>query len=336
MFAIVVVLVVVEFPLQTEIVILFVGVAKMFWAVGELFYGFFQQYERMDFVSKSLSLKGFLCVLCLTAGMTLAGSVIWGAAGYAAAYVVVLFAYDIPKTLDLLRLASAIEQFPVYAINGLRQLFPSRLILRNIGRLTWLAAPAGLTLALFSLADNIPRYFIERHMGERELGLFAALSYFVLAGYMFMSALGQSAVPKLARYYATGESLAFRRLVLKVISIGIAVGLLGVLGARFVGRQLLVLVYNPEYAEHGTLLFWLMVAGVMLYVGGALGVAFTATRAFKKMPLPYFAIAIVSFVLSATLIPAYGLVGAAWVLLGVYALLCVVMILLLKSTPLPS
>ena len=74
------------------------------------------------------------------------------------------------------------------------------------------ALPLGIVLMLTSLTANLPRYSIERHLGTRELGLFAAVASFVTVGTTIANALGQSATTRLARLFEQGEFRAFRRL----------------------------------------------------------------------------------------------------------------------------
>ena len=89
--------------------------------------------------------------------------------------------------------------------------------------LTLLALPVGVVTAIGSLDINIPRYFIEHDIGARDLGIFAALAYPLVAGTTVVNALGQSAAPRLARYYADRDYPAFASLLRKMLSFGLAV-----------------------------------------------------------------------------------------------------------------
>lgn len=79
-------------------------------------------------------------------------------------------------------------------------------------------------MMLISLNANIPRYFIEHHLGERELGIFSARSYLIIAGNIVVSALRQSASPRSTKYYAAGNSRDFKNLLLKTVLIGALLG----------------------------------------------------------------------------------------------------------------
>jgi O-antigen/teichoic acid export membrane protein len=141
-------------------------------------------------------------------------------------------------------------------------------------------------MMLISFNANIPRYFIERYLGEQELGIFAALAYLMVAGGMVVNALGESASPRLAKYYAEGDLVAFRTLLLKLLGIAALMGGIGILVAIIGGRSILTLLYKPEYGEQTTLFIWLMVTAGINYISSFLGYGMTAARYFRiQMPL---------------------------------------------------
>ena len=55
------------------------------------------------------------------------------------------------------------------------------------------ALPLTLAGLLISLNTNLPRYFIEIHLGEASLGIFSAMAYLIVAGGMLITSLGQAA-----------------------------------------------------------------------------------------------------------------------------------------------
>jgi O-antigen/teichoic acid export membrane protein len=147
------------------------------------------------------------------------------------------------------------------------------------------------------------------------LGIFAALAYLMVAGGMVVNALGQSASPRLAKYYAEGDRIAFRTLLLKLVGIAAVLGGIGVLVALIGGRQILTLIYRPEYSEQTTLFIWLMVVAGINYISSFLGYGMTAARYFRiQMPL-FITVASISGIACFWLLPQLGLIGAAIALL---------------------
>jgi O-antigen/teichoic acid export membrane protein len=298
---------------ETALILLAVGTAKAFDAISDVFYGLLQRHERMDRIAKSRMIKGLVSLLALGAGVYLTGSVFWGAVGLVVASALVLFGYDVRSgALMLISGPRAVGPVRAEAIRatGLRPHWKTN----TLSRLAWLALPLGIVMMLTSLNTSIPRYFVEGYLGEHELGIFAAIAYLKRAGNTFALALGQSASPRLAGYYAAGNGKAFRWLVLKLVGVGALLGAAGVLVAVVAGSEILTLLYQPEYAQHD-LLVRVMVATGIGYVASFLGYAMTAARYFRAQ-LPLFAFVSGTTALACLwLIPSGGLRGAATALI---------------------
>lgn len=304
-----------QYPWETLLVILVVALAKAVESISDIFYGLMQQHERMDRIAISMMIKGPLSLLFLGLGIYLTNNVLWGAVGLAIAWAIVLFGYDIPSGVWLLDTYQEKPQGKVPEKPPLALAIRPRWHWANIRKLVWLALPLGFVMMLISLNSNIPRYFIEHYLGERELGFFAAISYLMVAGGMVVNALGESANPRLAKYYVAGDSTAFRTLLFKLVGIGGLLGGVGVLVTAVAGRQILTLLYRPEYAEYANLLVWLMVVTGINYVSSFLGYGMTAARYFR-IQMPLFAlVTAISATVCLWLIPTTGLLGGAIALL---------------------
>ena len=297
---------------ETAFVIVAVGVAKAFEAISDVFYGRLQQHERMDRIAKSMMIKGPLSLLALGLGVYLTKSTLWGGVGLAIAWALVLICYDIRSGMMLKgRDAVAID---VAADGGRRAAPRPRWSNKTSFALIKLSLPLGFVMLLISLNSNIPRYFIEHYLGERELGIFAAIAYLMVAGSMVINALGQSASPRLAKHYAAAEAKAFKRLLGKLIAISALLGVAGVAFVGVIGEALLTMIYKPEYAQHVDVFVLVMVAAGLGFVASFLGYAITAARYFR-VQAPLFAMVTgMSVAACLWLVPLYGLRGAAMAL----------------------
>lgn len=298
---------------DTALVIALVGLAKAVEAASDLCYGWFQKRERMDLMARSLMLRGPLALGALAAGLALTGEVAWAVAGLAGAWAAILVAHDLPAVAALLDVPGGRDRRAARA---------PRFHGRTLLGLARLALPLGLTTLFLSLNHNIPRYFIEHHLGEASLGVFAALAYVMVAGEIVIRALGQTAMPRLARHWAAGERAAFDRLLYRLLALGAGVGLAGVGLAAAVGEPVLHLLFGAPYAAAASVLTWIMVAAALTYVGSLLGYGVSATRAFDRFTLPYAGVSAVALVAAAVLIPRHGLHGAAWALCAIAAATC--------------
>lgn len=299
-------------PRETILIILLVGVAKTVESLGDIIYGLFQKYEQMHRVATSLLLKGPLALLAMgTMLLLMHRSLAWGLVGVAGAWVAVLVLYDTPHALRILHQVGA----RTGALLRPRPLLPS---LATMCRLAWLAFPLGVMAGLGSLFVNIPRYFIAVG-GETALAHFVAMTYLMAAGNTVMDALAHSTSARLAHAFADDIS-TFTRLLWRLLAIGLALGVGGILVALTCGAQLLAVLYRPEYAREAHVFTWLMVAAGMNYLAIPLLYAMIAARrlAVQAVILAFSLLATV--IGCAWLVPTYGMLGAAWALSAGFAL----------------
>jgi len=294
---------------QQAWIIVLVGLAKGAEALSDVHYGLFQQREQMRYIALSLMIRGVLSVLVLAAGVALTGQLLWGVAGMALVWLLVLLIFDVRNGIRLLKREG---EAPSAAAQETRRT-------RRLLSLAKLALPLGIVMMLISLNSNIPRYFVESSLGSSALGYYSALVYLQVAGNTVVLALGQSASPRLAMSFATGNRQKFLRVVLLMLASVLALSAGGLLITLLWGRPILSLLYTPEYGAHATVLSWVMAGAGVLYVESVLGYVVTAMREFKRQVLIHTCGVTALLVLSAVLIPRYGLVGAAQVVMGAAA-----------------
>ncbi len=177
---------------DTAWIILTIGIAKAIESISDVFYGFLQQQERMDRIAISMIGKGVLSIAVLSTALYLTRSLVWGVMGLVAAWAIVLVWYDIPNFYTM---QGILEKDSLKCSS----LFSLKWHTKTLLRLFWVSLPLGFVMMLISLNANLPRYFIEHYLGQRDLGIFAAMAYLQVVGTTVISALGQSASPRLAK-----------------------------------------------------------------------------------------------------------------------------------------
>jgi len=286
-------------------VVMLVGLAKGIASISDIFYGLFQQQERLDWIAKSKFSQGVLSLCGLSAGVSLTGSVVVGAYGFLFSWLIVLLVYDLPCGLCILRPSSS----GAGLFDRLTVLRPRWNVAQWRG-LARLGVPIGGTALLSSLNKHIPRYFIVWKLGMAQLGIFGALATLMMAGTTISRALNQASCPRLAKYHAAGNTREFRRLFTKLLLFYVVSGIAGVVLVWVAGRPLLSLLFQPQYAQHADVLVYVMIAAGVTYVAALLDTAMIAVRLIRPL-LPLMGLTIVT-VLGACylLVPEYGLAGA--------------------------
>lgn len=276
---------------QTGLVLLFVGLAKSFEAAADMLYGLLQREERLDKLGVSLILKSVLSALLAGILMWYFKSLAMGAAGLAAAFMLVLLFYDIPAARPYARIRPVVNA-------------------RICWRLTRLCLPLGAVLLFISLGRNMPHYFIEYFWGSDTLGYFASILYIVTTGSLMISALGQSNNARLARLFSRKDLRGFVRILGNMLLLTGLMSLCMTAGAALFGGRMLALLYRPEYAAFSKLFVLVMVAGGISYIGEILQFALTATRRFNVQPFAYGGVLLAGLVINGLAVPAWGLEGA--------------------------
>ena len=179
-----------DYSRQTALVILVIGIAKVFESLSDIVYGLLQQNEQMARIAWSMMIRGPLSLLIMAVCMFIWGNILIAVIGLAFVWLMVFLFYDMHSVPWLQKRIHEPINLQI-SWDGTTQ-----------RRLIRLAFPLGLTAMLASLNTNIPRYLLENYFGEGMLGLFTAMAYLLVAGNAVVGALGQSASPRLAKYFA--------------------------------------------------------------------------------------------------------------------------------------
>jgi O-antigen/teichoic acid export membrane protein len=297
------------FQREAAAVILLVSLAKAAETFSDIIYGLWQKHERFARIAIALTGRGIGSLAAVVAVLRFTGSIAWSIAAMAVVWIVWLLTFERDGAKRVLKRVSPQDR-----------LLPE-LQWDKCKKLAVLSLPLGIVILLLSLNANIPRYFVEHYLGEAALGYFAAMAYVFVAGNTVMAAIGQSALPRLARHF-NSDKPAFVRLLVTMSLIGAAVGIAGIGVALFWGRMVLQLLYRADYAAYSGVFAWLMVAAAVGYVGSMLGYGMMAARSYRPQ-VPLFLVATAVTALACwTLIPSSGLMGSAYAMLIAAAIPC--------------
>jgi O-antigen/teichoic acid export membrane protein len=283
---------------ETRAVLLLVAAGKAVEGFGDITSGVMQRAERLDRVAISLLWRGGLTLATFWFLSSRTHSNVAGFTGALLASFLVFCAYDVPFASRLVR----------HAKTGAS--------VRRVTELFRVSLPLGCVMALVSLNINIPRYMLDRYAGRAELGIFASLSYVVLAVSLLVTALGQSVSVRLSLFYAEREFKKFKKLVVELCAFAALIGVIGAPAAALCGRWLLSALYRPEYAEHVNVFVLLVVGAGFTAVGSFLGYALTAAHVFKPQLWTMLATCGTTALCSYLLVPRLGLSGAALAVLA--------------------
>jgi len=272
-------------------------------ALSDIYYGLWQQCERMSVIAWGLVLNSACSVALMIVASILGGGVPGAAVGAALGSCAALLFVRLRTASDrALRGAIATDSGPV--------------AWRRVFQLSREAAPLGFTLLLSSLQQNVPRFFVQCYAGAAALGVFAAASQLTTTAEIVSGAIGGGATPRLGLLSAGGDGWSFRKLTRKLAVAGVLLGAAGVVLSALAGRWFLALLYRPEFASGAHTLVILSAAAGMGLVASLLGYSLTSARVITIQPLLLTVTVTVLVVCCAAVVPRRGGEGAAWALLA--------------------
>ena len=283
----------------TAIVVLGVAFAKGIDTLSDIYYGLFQQHDRLDRTATSMMLRGVLSLTALSISVYATRNVLWGCLSVSSVWLLTLWLYDERQAR---RILGASKERIVLSAGG---------AISGQWRLLRLAFPLGVVTALASFNLNIPRYFIYAQRGGQELGIFSAMAYATVAITLISDSLGHASISKLSRLYATRRLRDFRSLLLRLLAACTALGAAALGVAYISGARLLTIIYSPDYAVHSKVFTTLVLATVLNCAASMLTSGITSARCFG-IQIPLFALpAAISILGCIVWVPTHGLTGGA-------------------------
>lgn len=284
---------------RTAAMVLAVGGWRALEALSDILLAPAQRAQDLSAVGCSRALRGLLTAVGVGLGLGFTGDALVG------------------MTLALVLLGSVGLGFDAAVARRhavVRPRLPTMAILGLVRR----TLPIGLAAALLAASTNVPAAVLERVHDVATLGRLGAVATVMMVGQLVNVALGNAAIPRLARAHREGRGIlgVLGRLLLVV---GVVNGGL-VLATLVLGATALRMVYGPAYAGLG---FELGLAAAVAWVAGQANMLSQAATAMGRFgqQLAINAVALVASVAAALwLVPAHGLAGALWALLLLSAL----------------
>ena len=284
--------------MEKRLIIVFLGVAFGAQALGDIFYGLFQKYERLDITSHSNMIKGISNVTITIIIFWLTRSVLIVVFGLIISRFGVWLFYDYRKAKQLLM---------EYCGELNYKLLPDFSWKPQL-TLAWMGLPLGITAWCVSMNANIPRYFL----AERELGIFGSMAYVTTVGWMIITALSQSASPRLAKSIASGSVRNYLKLMTKLTLFGGFIGFCCVMGTWLAGPILLRILYTEEFVQYNFLFVIIIFSAAISYAATFMRHGVIAARILFIQPFLYSFITLAVLVTCYYCIPKYGFYGAAY------------------------
>ena len=167
-----------------------------------------------------------------------------------------------------------------------------------------------VALAISSLFVHMPNLLLGYQLDIKSAGIFATISYFLVAGGILVNSVSQACTPKLADLLRSGDYDSFILLVKKICVVGLCIGIIGLIVSVFAGEYFLTLFYTPDVAIYSDTLNWVMAAAAVRYIYIFLGTSLAAAQQFHIQTKIYASGLLTMLCIGYLLIDTNGLVGA--------------------------
>ncbi len=291
-------------------IILALSVVRVTDSISDMFQGALQQAEQFRALGISTMLRNILSGIGFIGAIVCFQDLNAAVLTLASVSLAITIGLDIPLWFAVLPRSGA----PGWPL--------SRSFLSpNFSKIAVTAFPLGCATFLSAVEGNLPRYFLAISASEEAIGIFSTIVACANLGAILINAIAQSVGPQLARLLKGGEIHAFRRFVGTLVLCGFGIGFVGFLGALFMGKQALTLVfgnYEPRYLS----LLLVILAGVALcYTHIFIGTGLMAANLYSvKSRLQLISVCSCA-VLLVLLTPSFQIFGAAISLLGTSAIM---------------
>jgi O-antigen/teichoic acid export membrane protein len=293
------------------IVIIFI---KSIESIFDMFHGYFQKIERMEYMSKSLILQSIFSLVAF--------------------FIIINYQYDLYLALFSVLLVNIIVLicYDFKIINQIQRVSKRSVVInyKFIRNILYNSIPLGFAVFLTSYTTNLPRLGVEEYLGVDSLAFFGAFSYMSIGLFQMLLPLQIIIRPKLAKALRDNNQKIFLNFLF--LSILITVLFTSVLYGVFslYGNDIITLVYNKSYLEYLDVLLYLLLGQSILYITGFLNIAVQAHQIFKLQVFISSLVLVTVYFTSSYFIQTFSLIGASYLVVfyGVISLLSYSILLL--------
>lgn len=194
-----------------------------------------------------------------------------------------------------------------------------------------ISLPLAFVSSVNTLYSAIPKYFVEYFMDMESLGIFSTTSYVSLIGGIFVSGVTLTFTTDLANLFNNYKIKKFRNIVI-LQQLLVSVVCLLIFGFfYFLGDTIIPLIYTAEFVNYLDVVLLLIISTSFKFTATVLGTACTSIRLNKEQFYVALICILIVTISGYTLIPTYGLRGAAYSLILAYIFKNIFLGIILKS-----
>lgn len=281
-------------------IIIIVAVCKVIENQSDLYYGLMHKKNMQKKISYSLLIRSASGFIGIVVGIFLFGDLVAALLIYCLCWFISFLIADVYLNRDFIKGHSS-------QVVGENNTSKSILI-------------AGLPLAVAFLLINtnlmIPRLALSEIVSIKELGVYAALAYFVQIGSIIINSIGQAALPSLSKMYLNNEYREHKIKVVKVIGVIFFLSWSGAAFSYLYSEYILEVFFGELIAQKNDVLILMFLLAPAQYTVSIMGHVLSSIGKNKSLVFSQWILVISNVILSVALIPVIGIYGAVYALFG--------------------
>lgn len=272
--------------------ILLLSLLKSIEGFSEIFNSRQQLNEQMRLVSISFILKGVSIIISTFIGLYFFKSIEIGLALAITINLLILCLNDYKNCKPLL------SNQQIFKRDNIR-----------LKSLLIKAFPLGIVMLILSLNTNSLKYYVEYFLGTETQGVYSSLTYVIILGNFVLSAIAQTILPRLGKFYNEDQLTSFKSIAFKFILISIGIGTVSFIMSYIFADTILALLFNKKFLDYNILFKLIMFSTIFIYCASSLGYILTSMREYKVQPFINMTVLVSNLIFGYIFIRKYGING---------------------------
>ena len=261
-------------------------------SIEDVFYGYYQSYERLDIGAKCQSIRYIFTITIFSLLLILCHNLLLSTLlSFFLSTIVMIFLIKI--------------SYPLISCEKIKLNF------YNQRYLAYSCFPIFISLFLLFYLNNAPKYAIDSLLSQDNQAYYSFIAMPVFVISLLSNFIYQPVLTKIADYLNNQRYENFIKEIIKQITAVCTLTFIVIIGGYFLGIPVLSFLYNTDLALYKVDLVILLIGGGMYALANFLIIVLTTIRKQKQLIGIYIMASIITYFLSYRFVQSYEITGAA-------------------------
>lgn len=281
-----------SFEIDKVLIIILMTLLKGIDSIEDVFYGYYQCYERLDIGAKCQSIRYMSTITIFGLLLILFHNLLIS--------TIISFFLSTIAMIFLIKISYPLISNEKIKLNFYHQRY-----------LMYSCFPIFISLFLLFYLNNAPKYAIDAILSQDNQAYYSFIAMPVFVISLLSNFIYQPVLTKIADYLNDQLYVNFIKEIIKQIISVCALTLIIIIGGYFLGIPVLSFLYNTNLALYKVDLVILLMGGGMYALANFLIIVLTTIRKQKQLIGIYIMASIITYFLSYRFVQSYEITGAA-------------------------